>query len=104
MTDTTDIAVIEIYQYGEWEPVVWIGPDRSDGEIDVVPWVLAGGRVRIRYLFSADALWDEIMQRYVACEELTAEDARTVAGMKQVRMSGYAAKLRKFADAREGKG
>jgi len=41
------IAVIEEYAPGlcEWEIVAWIGPDRTEGEID-----FSGDKLRIRYL------------------------------------------------------
>ena len=43
----TDIAVIEEYNEltNEWVPVIWIGPDRTEGEFSITSC-----RLRIRYL------------------------------------------------------
>ena len=47
----TDIAVIEQESPdGKWEVVIWIGPDRSEGEFDLYRYNDAQPKVRIRYL------------------------------------------------------
>lgn len=48
----TDIAVIEaLTGYGEWQPVAYIGPDRSDGVIfnEETGYGLLYTSLRVRY-------------------------------------------------------
>lgn len=42
----TDIAIIEQCIDGNWIPVAYIGPDRSDGEFEFAP----DDKARVRYL------------------------------------------------------